>query len=370
MTYMLDLIKRAGNRLWFAYTGSIPPPPPDPVYKTIDISKAANMDLWGIGGAGSFPWMGADRPGNDMEGLPTGEQVFRNIKFNIIDPEKNQRRSVIGLSYGKGWPREAEVPVDDSAKCVYLLHSSSDNIPSGFAGAITFRYTDGSEVSRNIVKFRDVTNWWFSELDNERAGVAWWGPNKVSTKVGVCWAAIDNPEPGKKIDRLIFHAPIEGGVYAVIGVTLSDRVHYIKPKVESFGGPDNWAASNGMAALVEGLAGVKNTGLAFESVKLSPRWSSASADSVDVCIRFAASDGYVSYRYKHDRQNREIDLLLTGSGKEMEGHILLPGSAEKALSVICDGAPVPFKMSAVENSKYIDFSLPLDRIHSIIIKYN
>jgi hypothetical protein len=369
MTYMLDLIKKSGNRLWFAYTGSIPPPPPSPVFKTIDISKATNMDLWGTGGRGSFPWMGADRPGNDMEGLPTGHQVFGKMKFDVIDPGKNQRRSVIGLSYMKGWPRTAEVPVNDSAKCVYLLHSSSDNIPSGFAGAITFRYTDGTEVSRNIVKFRDVTNWWFSDLDNERAGVAWSGPNKVSTKVGVCWAAIDNPEPGRKIEKLIFHAPIEGGIYAVIGVTLSDRKHYVKPKLESFGGPDNWAASNGMAALVEGLAGVKNTGLAFDKVRLSPRWCSTSTDTVNVSVRFAASNGYVSYNYTNDQKNREINIVLTGSGKEMEGHTLLPGSAEKALEVICDGEQIPFKMSVVEASKYVDFRVPLDKVHSIKIKY-
>jgi hypothetical protein len=369
MTYMLDLMKKSGNKLWFAYTGSIPAPPPQPVYKTVDISNVANMDLWGTGGKGSFSWMGADRPGNDMEGLPTGEQVFKNIRFNVIDPENNQRRSVIGLSFNKEWPQTAEVLINDSAKCVYLLHSSSDNIPSGFAGAITFRYTDGTEVSRNIVKFRDVTNWWFSELDNESAGVAWSGPNKVSTKVGVCWAAIDNPEPDRKIEKLIFHGPIEGGIYAVIGITLANRKHYIKPKLESFGGPDNWAAANGMAALVEGLAGVKNTGLAFERLRLAPRWCSASTDSATVCIRFAASDGYVSYEYTNDTKNSEISLIVTGSGNEMEGHILLPGSAEKALSVICDNNPVTFRMTSVEKSKYVDFSLPLDRVHFIRIKY-
>jgi len=369
MTYMLKLIKKSGNRLWFAYTGSIPPPPPPASYKTIDISSVANMDLWGTGGKGSFPWMGADRPGNDMEGLPTGERMFRNIKFNVIDPEKNQRRSVIGLSYNKGWPNTAEIPVNDSARCVYLLHSSSDNIPSDFAGAITFRYTDGSEISRNIIKFRDVTNWWFSELNNERAGVAWSGPNKVSTKVGVCWAAIDNPEPGRKIEKLFFHAPIEGGIYAVIAITLADRKHYVKPKLESFGGPDNWAAANGMAALVEGLAGVKNAGLAFDRVKLSPRWCSAGTDSADVCIRFAASDGYVAYKYAIDQKNKEISMILTGSGKELEGHFMLPGRAEKVLAVSCDGTNIPFSLSSVETSKYVDFKLLLDKVHSIKIKY-
>jgi hypothetical protein len=366
---MLDLIKKGDNRLWFAYTGSIPSPPPAPVFKPVDISLQSNMDLLGIGGKGVFGWMGSSRPGNDMRGLPTGDQVFKNIKFKVIDPDKNNRRSVIGLSYNEGYPRSVEVPVNDNAGAIYLLHSSSDNIPSNFAGAVTFRYTDGTEISRNIIKFRDVTNWWFPSLQNDRAGVAWVGPNLVSTRVGVCWAAIDNPKTDKKIDKLIFHAPIEGGIYAVIGISLADRQLYIKPKLESFGGPDNWAAANGMAALVEGLAGVKNPGLAFSTAGLSPRWCTAGVDSVNVQISFSASDGYVSYRYLNDKKSGEMKILLTGSGNEVNGHILLPAGAKAFSSVTCDGKVVPFTISKVENSKYADFKFPLTRVHMLKIRY-
>ncbi len=84
--------------------------------------------------------MNATRPGNDMRGLPTGDQVFKisSLKSSIL--KQNGRKAVIGISYEKGFPGKAEVPVNEVAKCVYLLHSSSDNIPSTFAGAITFRY--------------------------------------------------------------------------------------------------------------------------------------------------------------------------------------------------------------------------------------
>ena len=369
MLRMLDLIKKAGNRLWFAYTGSIPAPPPRPEYKPLNISGQCNMDLWDKGGHGAFKWMNAEREGNDMRGLPTGDQVFEKIRFRVIDPEKNERKAVIGLSYAKGFPRIAEVPVNDTAKCIYLLHSSSDNIPSAFAGAITFRYTDGSEKSRNIVKFKDITNWWFSSLENERAGVAWSGPNPVSTKVGVCWAAIDNPSPDKKIEKLVFSAPVEGGIYAVIGITLADKEHYIRPKIESFGGPDNWAAATGMAALVEGLAGVKNTGLAFDKVGLSPRWCSASTDSAKVTICLPASDGYVSYTYKNDKAKGEISMQVTGSGNEITGHVLLPHEAISVKSVTLNGNSLLFTNSLIENSKYIDFKTMLGRVINIQISY-
>lgn len=369
MLRMLDLIKKAGNRLWFAYTGSIPAPPPQSEYKPLNISGQCNMDLWDKGGKEAFKWMNAEREGNDMRGLPTGDQVFEKIRFRVIDPEKNERKAVIGLSYAKGFPRIAEVPVNDTAKCIYLLHSSSDNIPSVFAGAITFRYTDGSEKSRNIVKFRDVTNWWFSSLENERAGVAWSGPNPVSTKVGVCWAAIDNPSPDKKIEKLVFSAPVEGGIYVVIGITLADRPYYIRPKIESFGGPDNWAAATGMAALVEGLAGVKNEGLAFDRFKLSPRWCSSETDSADVTICFPSSGGYVSYCYKTDDTKDEIIIKVTGSGKELDCHIMLPKKAKSIKAVILDEESVPFMMSEIENSKYVDFKISMSGVQNIRISY-
>ncbi len=366
---LFKLGKENGNRIWFAYTGSIPPPPPPPNFNSIDLSGLANMDFWDKGGNGAIPWMNTTRAGNDMRGIPIGKQVFKDIPFNVIDPAKNNRKSVIGISTIAGFPRQMEVPIGDSASTIYLLHSSSDNIPSTVAGAITFKYADGTEASQYLMKGKDVTNWWFSSLENNHAGVAWWGPNLCSTKVGVCWAAVNNPNPSKKIDKLIFSAPLEGGIYALLGITLADRVHYVKPAVESFGGPDNWAASNAMAALVEGLAGVQNAGLAFDKVKLSPRWTSANVDSVSVTIQFAASKGYVSYLYKHDPQKKEIRFMVTGSGNSIQNHILLPKNCQAVGSVEANGLPVNFTLSNLENSVYADFSLSLPMIHDVRIIY-
>jgi len=371
MDTMLMIIKKYGNRLWFAYTGSIPPPPPVPTYKKVDISSKANMDIWDKGGKGVFTWMNAgESSGNDMRGLPVGSQRFHNIPFNVIDPGNNQRGAVAAVSTKKGFPAQIEIPVKDTAAAVYLLHSSSDNIPSNVAGAISFVYDDGTVESRYIFKGKEVTNWWFSDLENDYAGVAWYGPNLRSTKVGVCWAAIDNPFPKKKIEKLIFDAPLEGGIYAVLGITLSNQKHFVKPKGESFGGPDNWAAANGMAALVEGLAGVKNEGLAFDKVKLSPRWTSADVDSVNVTIQFAASKGYVAYQYHYYPSEKVMKIKVTGSGNELHNHILLPPNCQGVSSVFVDGQPVSCTTSKVENSLYADFKITLPKVHIVKIKFN
>ena len=244
--------------------------------------------------------------------------------------------------------------------------------PNGAGKTTLFNLVTGilkPDSGRVLFKGKEITNWWFSELHNERAGVAWSGPNPRSAKVGVCWAAIDNPHPRKRISKLSLGAPLEGGIYTVIAVSLADKSFYIRPKPESFGGPDNWAAANGMAALVEGLAGVKNEGLAFSEVKFSPRWTTAGTDSVAATIYFPASEGYFAYRYQHRPALKEIVLRVTGSGNQVQGHVLLPENASGVQSVVVNDKPVNFKLSKVENSLYVDFQILLQDVREIIISF-
>ncbi|MFH0756771.1 MAG: hypothetical protein V2B15_05755 [Bacteroidota bacterium] len=167
---LLDLGQKYGDRIWFSYTGSVPPPPAKANFKPVDLTSLANMDLWDKGGLGSFPWMNDGREGNDMRGLPTGDQVFHDIPFKVTDPDQNQRKAALAVSVLTGFPRQAEVMINDSAKTVYLLHSSSDNIPGNVAGSISFIYTDGTEASQYLMKGKEVTNWWFSSLKNGPVG--------------------------------------------------------------------------------------------------------------------------------------------------------------------------------------------------------
>ncbi|MEP6728884.1 MAG: hypothetical protein ABJC98_23870, partial [Bacteroidota bacterium] len=342
---MLALGKKYQDKIFFSYTGSIPAAPAPPVFTTVDISHQANMDLWDKATDKSFAWMNTKRAGNDMRGLPVGEQLFKQIKFDVIDPTKNDRKSAVALSVLNGYPQQINIPVNGMAGAVYLLHSSSDNIPGDVAGAFTFVYADGSKAAKYIMKDKEVTNWWFSNLQTERSGVAWSGPNPVCTKVGVCWAVIDNPFPEKKIISLQFHAPLEGGIYSLLGITRADKPFYIQPKGPSYGGPDNWAAANGMAALVEGLAGVKNDGLAFDKVTISPRWSSAAVDSVNVTISLPASNGYVAYQYKNNNATKLINLYVTGSGNQLKGHVLIPQNATSVAAVTAGNKSLPYKIS-------------------------
>lgn len=372
MLYRLfELGKKYQHKIWFSYTGSIPLPPPAPTFKTVDIARIANMDLWDKGTEQSIPWMNAKGkgPGNDMRGLPTGKQVFQQIPFTVQNPDSNHRKSVMAVSTIQGFPRELDQPIDDFAGAVYLLHASSDNMPNNIAGSISFVYADGSEASKYIMKHKDVTNWWFPSLHTERSGVAWFGPNLKSTKVGVCWVAIDNPYPTKKIAKLRFGAPLEGGIYTVLAITLADQLFYIEPKGESFGGPDNWAAANGMAALIEGLAGAKNNGVAFDKALLAPRWNSAGIDSVNISVHLPASNGYMAYQYQHFPNKKIMTITVTGSGRILNAHLLLPASIKGVKSLTVNAKSIPYQLTLMEQSKYLDFNLNLLAAQKIIVEY-
>jgi hypothetical protein len=64
-----------------------------------------------------------------------------------------------------------------------------------------------------------------------------------------------------------------------------------------------------------------------------------------------------------------MDLILTGSGNEVHGHFLLPQGASTADRVTIDGMPAAFRISNIERSVYVDFTLSLPNVHTVNISY-
>lgn len=368
---LFELGKKYGNKIYFAYTGAMFPPPPLPSYKPLNLNSLANMDSWVDEKQEGNTWMLSKRVGDDLRELPTGEQTFANIKFNIIDPAKNNRKAVLAVGKENNLPNTIEIPVNDKAACVYFLHTASKPASENIVGGVSFVYEDGSRKYQYLVMGKHLTYWWFSELKNDYAGIAWYGKNLVSEGVGLSWCALDNPEPNKKIAKIILHAPETKGIYTVLGITLADKPHYVPVKVPSFGGPSNWAAATAMAGLIEGLAGVKdahNT-CAFQEVMLSPRWSETLSDSVSACVHYPASNAYIAYTYLHKKAQKKLTVQVTGSGEKIHCHILLPKGISKAQAVLVNGKVQPFSTSQVEQSIYVDFTLQGNEAKIVEISY-
>jgi hypothetical protein len=369
---LTDLGHRHGDKIWFAYTGSIPAPPPPPVYRPVDLAALANMDVTDEGGPASARWMlELERKGSDLRGLPVGEQRFAGITFLVADPARNQRRCAIAVSHRGGLPPGVDIPVHEKAACAYFLHTATKPGPEKVCGSVQFIYEDGTRHTQYMMMDAQLAYWWFPELGTQRSGVAWHGPCPACADVGLSWAAVDNPSPDKIIRAIRVQAPDDDGIYALAGLTLANEAHYVPPNPVSFGGPDNWAAATAMAAMIEGLAGVKDGPLsqAFSHPVLSPRWDPGETRSIRATVRYAASRGYVAYEYEINPQIREAELTVTGGGDAIDCHLPLPAPALKPISVEVDGTVIEPRLSMVGASPYADFTLRNDHPHVIRMRY-
>ncbi|MEO7046405.1 MAG: hypothetical protein ABI091_13930, partial [Ferruginibacter sp.] len=172
---IFELGKKFDNKIYFAYTGSVPPAPPAPVYKTINISAYANMDLSNTNNSANHKWMNGGKSGDDFHNLPVGEQMFDSIKFDVINPAANSRNAVVAVSNQKGLPDSVSIPVNDTAACIYLLHTSGKPESENVAGVVKIMYEDGSNYLQYIIMGKQLAYWWFTELKTETSGVAWYG---------------------------------------------------------------------------------------------------------------------------------------------------------------------------------------------------
>lgn len=365
---MRELGHKYNERLSFAYTGATETPPPPQVFTPVSLAEVANMDITDAGAPGVLPCLGGE-PGNDLRNLPVGPMTFAEVPYLLADPSANGRRVAVAVSQQAGYPTELSVPIQARAGALYLVHVASQVAVSGLAGAVTLHYTDGTVATQYMKTGTHMGGFWFPKLSTPTSGIAWEGANECSNSVGVSWVALPNPHPAKTIERVTFTATLDNAIYAIFGLTLADRMPYHAPSPVSFGGPDNWGGGTCAYALTQGLAGVKDTDRAFHRVRLSPRWVSAEVDEVAVTLRYPASQGYISYQYRHDAQAKKFTLNLTGSGETVSLRLLLPEGCIEVESVSVEDEKVAFNYEQVETSRYLCLPIALGGLRCIMVQY-
>lgn len=368
---VLELGRKYNNKIYFGYTGSIPPAPAPNSFKALNLRPWANMDFRVMKKGGPvLDWMGGTRDGDDLSALPAGKQRLAGIDFDVIDPSASGGRAVVAVARRNGYPEKVEIPVNEKAGALYFLHTSGKPSSENVSGAVTLAYSDGTKVTRYMMMGKQLTYWWFSELSTEHSGIAWYGENRVSKGVGLSWFAMDNPHPDKVISSVTLHAAQDETIYTVLAISLAERKHFVPVKGPSFGGPDNWSAATIMSALVEGLAGVKDSPRTqkFSYPLISPRWCGTASDTVNVTVHYPASEGYVSYRYLHLPGEKKIVLSVAGSGAGMNFHLMAPPGG-KPVELLVNGTPSSFQKSVAEATNYADFTLSEKSYAEIVLLY-
>lgn len=334
---------------------------PDTHFTPVDLRAVANADLAGEGAEGVPGWLG-EGPDNDLRYLPAGSQTFCGVPTEVIDPATNGRRACLGLSTSPGYARTVDVSVQARARTLYLHHTTAGG-RDRVAGTLTVHYADGESCTRYLLHGREVGSWYLpTDIDRGKADrlglgepcrVAWRGRNARFPNVGTYLTGLVHPRPDAEIARLTFQASVEGGHWMVLGLTLSDQPPFLGDDGRSFGIPDNWGAAALMYALIEGLAGVVDNGVAFDRARLCPRWSAAATDHADIVVRYPASDGYLAYTYRF--ADPALTLVFTGAAAATDVALLLP-SGRSLAGLTLDGVPTTTTVEAYGESHYACFT--------------
>jgi len=360
---VLELARSQDDYLPCSFKGFLPPEP-ERTFTPVDLSGAANVDIrCDAEGRG---WTA--EPENDLRNLPTGRQTFCGVPCDVMDPARNDGRACVALSVQGGpYAESATVGLDGArAGSLYFLHAASQT--GEVAGRYTVRYADGGRESVYLRMGKEITGWW-EPRSTRLARLAWHGPNPVFENVGAVLYGWQNPRPDRPIEAVEMHAPQTGGILLVLGLTLSDAGVWFEPSRVSYGIPDNWGAAAVVYALIEGLAGVVDRGVAFDTAGVAPRWAAVGQEAVAVSVTYPESGGYVAYRYGHEAARGRIRLDLAGSGERFVCHVLLPEGAGGATSVTCDGEEVAFENAQVEGSGYADFELTGVAAREVTVRY-
>ncbi len=116
---------------------------------------------------------------------------------------------------------------------------------------------------------------------------------------------------------------------------------------------DGWGSAAMLAALMEGAAGITDNGALYRDVTIAPRWTAApEVQHATVIARYAASLGYVAYRWQ--RQERGLELAWTGSGGRTHVMLLLPADAPNNPQVQVNGVPSMSSLKTIGGSRYLD----------------
>lgn len=123
---------------------------------------------------------------------------------------------------------------------------------------------------------------------------------------------------------------------------------------------DGWGSSAMLGALIEGAAGVVDQEALFRDLSLNPRWAALpESKHVRVVVRYAASDGYVAYRWSYDAEAQRVRMQVTGSWDTAHVRLLLPydGRDTTSRTLRVNGHETPFSKKKIGGGQYIIFDV-------------
>ena len=304
----------------------------------------------------------------NLADLPTGTQEFQGVPFEVLNPAQSPFRSCIVLSRQTPYPQSLTLAAGAKASSIYLLNAADGRAGAGML--LTMHYADGTSYTEDV-----AGRGWSFPTDSKYATagprtedtyrVAWKKTTPDGQEAGVYATGINNPHPDREISSLELICGGAKDKWLVLAVTLSSAPVYFAPYDDlSTGIPDGWTGSV-IYALLEGLAGVKDQGAAFSRTELTPRWESANVPSAEVTVRYPASSGYCSYKYRAGEYKVEVEF--TGSAESFDVQVLLPAN-RRARNARLNGKEIETTQRKVEESSYLVLPAIQSGVHRLEVE--
>jgi hypothetical protein len=358
---VLALARKTGDYLHCAYKGKLSEPPVR-TFTPLDLHPAGNVVFPPKAATDDQGWLGQINTPVAMTIPPRVRKSFQDIDFEVLDPDYFTEKTAIALSRLPG-QTAVEVAVDKKAASVYLLHTYQGYL----AGTVVLHYTDGSHYTDFITQAK-FGNWWHTPSEARKPVCKKaWRTTHDGHYVALYAYCLHNPFPEKNIRHIEFRSSGESDrPWHIAAISLSDAPVYFDSGLVSYGIPDNWGAAAVMYALTEGLAGVVDSGVAFDKAHVCPRWAVRGETSATVVVHYPASGGYVAYEYNQNDDG--IRLRLTGSMEECRVELPLPGQ-KRPLSVTVNDKSVDFAVEQPGEWAYVVLDLAFSGLAEVRISF-
>jgi len=215
------ILNNGRGQAWFddvlALRGTRPPSD----FRSIDIRAACNTGFRdSVAGDGRGGW--TDQGANDLRAIPAGEQTFRGVPFDIVDPAKNGGRACIVLRGGHGrqdFANSASFDVGRKAGVLYFLHACAWAGRKGTQiGEYVVRYTDGKTLRVPLRVGREIFDWW-TPADTDECAIGWQGTNAESSNIALGIFPWRNPRPDVVVRSVTARTSGKGPVLMLAAVT-------------------------------------------------------------------------------------------------------------------------------------------------------
>ena len=200
----------------------------------LDLRRAANMGFADpVAGDGKGGWSDQG-PDNDARNFKwRSPATFANVPFAVIDPAKNNGRSVLTMR-AANFPaglEEAEIPAPAGTvgNHLYLLHTLCYNVP-GAVGSVEVTGNSGKRQTFEVQSGRDIGDWWNPKpLANAFPGVLW--PNNSGGRVGLYVSHFELDPELKGVKSLRFRSANRSMIWIIAAATVSGH-RYDPPSTE------------------------------------------------------------------------------------------------------------------------------------------